>query len=76
MACEAAEVGGDFGEAGESEQGDGGVAERGQVLRAVPASDLALVFAVSGVANPVESILDTPMAAPTGEQLGGVGAFA
>lgn len=74
--CEAAEVGGDLREAGESEQGDGGVAECGEVLGAVSTADLALVFAVDGVANPVESILDAPMAAPTGEKLGGVGAFA
>jgi len=42
----------------------------------VAAADLALIFAVDGVANPVESILDAPMAAPTGEKFGGVGAVA
>jgi hypothetical protein len=73
LACELAEVGGDLGASGEAEEVDGGVAEGGQVLRSVAAADLATVFAVGNVANPMQPVFDVPMSAPAGEQLGGVG---
>ena len=68
LACETTKVGGDLRKARESEQGDGCVAKGGQVLRAVPRSDPALVLTERHVANPMDSILDAPMTAPVLEQ--------
>ena len=64
LACELAEAGGDFRASGEAEEVDGGVAEGGQVLRPVATADLAFVFAVDDVANPMQPVFDVPMAAP------------
>lgn len=59
---EITEGGGDFLAAGEAQDADGGVAEGGQVLGAVPAFDLALVLAEGHVADPVQAF-DAPMPA-------------
>ena len=67
MVSELAEGGGNFSDAREAEDADGGVAEGGQVLRGVAGFDLTLVFAKRDVADPVEPILDSPVIAPAGE---------
>ncbi len=72
---EIAERGGDFFVAAEAEQADGGVAKRGQVLRAVSELYLALVLAERHVADPVQA-LNTPMALPAGHQQGRAAALA
>ncbi len=70
--CEAAEVGGDLREAGETEDADGGVAEGREVLGAVAAFHSAVVFVVNHVADPMETVFDAPMSAPGVEQSRGV----
>ncbi|WP_190815684.1 transposase [Saccharopolyspora pogona] len=49
--------GGDVGVAGESEQADGGVAEAGHHLGCVAGADLAAVFVVGYVADPVQPVV-------------------
>lgn len=73
LVCEAAEVAGDVGEAGGAEEGDGGVAEGGQVLGAVLALHAAVVFAKGRVADPMQAVFDAPVAPPVLQQEGRVG---
>ncbi len=65
---ETAKGGGDWRDAGSAEQADGRIAERGQVLRAVARSHLTLILAPRHVADPMQAILDPPMAPPVLEQ--------
>src|SRR3954447_2702821 len=60
--------GGDVGGAGEAERADGGVAQGGHDLWSGAGADLGAVFVVGDVANPVDLVLDVPVAAdPRGE---------
>ena len=67
--------GGDVVVAGESEQADHGVAQRGHDLGAAAGSDLRMILCVGDIADPVQPILDVPVAAqPVGDVAGlGVG---
>lgn len=66
----------DVGLAREAEEVDRGVAEGGQVLRGGAVTDSAVVFAISGVADPVQTILDVPMASPPVQELTRIGVVA
>ena len=52
----------------ESDDGDGGVGEAGQVAGEVPAADAQAVFVAGEVADVAQSVLDCPMAAVEGGQ--------
>ena len=58
-----------------SKQADGGVAKSGQILRCMANFNLALVFAKSDVADPVQT-LDAPMRLPMCHQQSRVGSLA
>jgi len=64
---EIAERGGDFHVAAVTEQADGGVSERCQILWSVATLDLALVFAEGHVAHPVQAF-HAPMGSPAVQQ--------
>ncbi len=51
-----------------SNQADNEVADGGEYLRAVSLSDLGAILVEGDVADPVETVLDTPMATVEGEQ--------
>ena len=55
MVREIAERGGNFLVAAVTEQVDGGISERRQILRSVAVFDLAFVFAEGHVAHPVQA---------------------
>lgn len=57
--------------AGEPEDADGSVAQGGHDLRAAAGADGGSVFVERDVANPVQPVLDGPMAANPGRDLGG-----
>ena len=67
-----AECGGDVGGAGEAVQADHEVAQRGHDLRAGAGADLGSVFVVGDVADPVEPVLDLPVAADPRGEFGGL----
>src|SRR3954468_4449227 len=60
--------GGDGGDAGEAERADRGVAEGGHDLRSGAGADPAAVFVVGDVTDPVDGVLDVPVAADPGGQ--------
>ena len=60
--------GGDVGPAGQTEQADGGVAQGCHDVGCVAGADLGAVFVVGDVADPVESVLDAPVALDPGGQ--------
>lgn len=57
----------------ESEQADCGVAKGGHDVRPVAGADLGVVFCVGDVANPVQPVLDRPVAAQPASYLCGGG---
>src|SRR5947209_14745404 len=59
--------------AGASDDGEHGVAQRGQNLRRRAGAGSALVLAAGDVADVVQPILNAPMVAREGQQAGGVG---
>src|SRR3954464_5881791 len=59
--------------AGASDDGEHGVAQRGQNLRRRAGAGAALVLAAGDVANVMQPILDGPVVAREGQQAGGVG---
>src|SRR3954453_6295911 len=59
--------------AGASDDGEHGVAQRGQNLRRRAGAGAALVLAAGDVANVMQPILDAPVVAREGQQAGGVG---
>ena len=65
--------GGDFLVAAQTEESDNGVAEGSQVVRAVPLSHMALVFAKGDVTHPVQAILNAPVPTPMVEKKRRVG---
>jgi hypothetical protein len=68
---EIAERGGDFFMATVTEQADGGVSERRQIVGSVATLDLALIFAESHVAHPMVAF-QAPMGSPAVQQQGRV----
>src|SRR3972149_3206198 len=64
----------DIPTAGHAQQTDREVAETGHHVRAGGRAHLRAVFVEGDVADPVDAVLDTPMAAVEGEQPGGIGA--
>ena len=62
VACDGLEGAGDLGDAGEVEQADGEIPQRGHDLGAVPGVSGIGVFVVGGVTQPVHR-LDAPLAA-------------
>ena len=67
--------GGDFLVAAQTEETDDGVAEGSQVVRAVPLSHMALVFAKGDVTHPVQAILNAPVPTPIVEEKRRIGQF-
>ena len=64
---------GDVGVVVQSTEGDGGVPRGGEVLGAVALPKAAAVFAEGHVADVVQAVFDTPVAAVVGQQLLGFG---
>jgi hypothetical protein len=65
--------GGDAGMAVQAQEADGQAAQRCHDAGCVSGSDQGLVFLVGDVADPVELVLDLPVAADPGRQGGGIG---
>ena len=61
--------GGDVGGFSEPEEVNGEVSKSSEILSCLRVPDSTLVFAVSGVANPMQTILDIPVLAPPTEEL-------
>ena len=64
-----AQGGGDAGSSGQPQDGDGQVAQAGHDLRAGRSADLGVVLVEVNVADPVQAVLDTPLAADDGGEL-------
>jgi hypothetical protein len=70
----AAECRGDVAGAGQTEQGDRQIAEGGHHLRACARADAGAIFIEGDVADPMQAILNRPLAATQTEQACGGGA--
>jgi len=68
-----AQGGGDAGVAGQPQDGDGQVAQAGHDAGAVAGADLGAVLVVGDVTDPVQPVLDSPVAAGYLGEVGGPG---
>jgi hypothetical protein len=69
----ATEGSGDAGMAGQPQDGEGEVSQGGHDTRAAGGADLRTVLVVVHVADPVQAVLDHPVAAGDGRELGRAG---